>query len=282
MITTAATVPHRPATASPEDPLVFATAADGSRAGLAIAGESPHLILTGATGSGLTVTCRVISLEAARRGMDLRACCTMEPHARGLGSWPNITAASSPRDTVALVSATFADMMTRFADIETGGGLPAGSPRIVLVIDEYLTWSLMAAGSWAMTCFGSDRGECPAFGQLAALLALGRPAGISVVLAARALRPRSIPAALLDTIGSRVTLSRISDETAWTLFGGAADDLGDIRPGVRSAAIWTPDGRYGATMHWLPDPTGPLDASERRLLFDMLPPGSSWSGPPSP
>jgi hypothetical protein len=279
MVTTAALIPHRPATAGPGDPLVFATAADGSPAGFAIGGESPHLILAGAAGSGLTVTCRVLSLEAARRGMDVRACCDTESDARGLGSWPNITAASSARETIALVGTTFGDMMTRFADIETGGRLPAGSPRIVLVVDEYITWSLLAADSWAMRCSGSDRGECPAFGQLAALLALGRPAGISVVLAARGLRPRSIPAALLDTIGTRVTLSKISEETAWTLFGGAADDLTDIPPGVRNAAIWTPDGRSAATMHWLPDPAGRLDAGERRLLHDMLPPGSSWHGP---
>jgi hypothetical protein len=214
--------------------------------------------------------------------MDVRACCDMESDARGLGSWPNISAASSARETTALVSATFGDMMTRFADIEKDGRLPAASPRIVLVIDEYLTWSLLAADSWAMRHSGSDRGECPAFGELAALLALGRPAGISVVLAARALRPHSIPATVLDTIGTRVTLGKISDETAWALFGGAADNLGHIRPGVRSAVIWTPDGRSGATMHWLPDLAGPLNAGERPLLFDMLPPGSSWGGPPSP
>ena len=66
-MTTACPIPHRPAPAGPDDPLVFATTADGSPAGFAITGERPHLILAGAAGSGLTAACRVISLEATRR-----------------------------------------------------------------------------------------------------------------------------------------------------------------------------------------------------------------------
>jgi hypothetical protein len=280
MITTVGRITHRPAAAGPDDLLVFASTAGGSPAGFAVAGESPHLILASADGSGLTVTCRVISLEAARRGMDVRACCSWEHDARGLGSWPNITAASSPEDTIALVGATFGDMMSRYTDIETGRQRGDHQP-ILLVIDEYSAWAQMAAGHWGKTWFGGGPGECPAFGQLAALLVLGQATRISVAVAVSALRPRSFPPGVLNAIGTWAALGRPDEETAWALFGGtAATD--DIPPGVNGGAtIFTPDGRGQAAMvRWLPDLTGPLTTGETRLLRNMLPPGRSWDGPP--
>jgi hypothetical protein len=277
MTMTARPIPHRPAPAGPDDPLVFATAADGSPAGFAITGERSHLLLAGAAGSGLTAACRVISLEAARRGMDVRACCSREHDARQLRNWPNITAAGSPEDTIALVGATFGDMMTRCAEIETGRQ-PAARQPVLLVIDEYSVWAQLAASYWAQAWFGGGQGVCPAFGQLAALLVLGQAARISVAVAisASASRPPSFPPGVLDAIGTRAALGRLDEETAWALFGGRAADT-DVPHGVNGAAtIFTPAGRgQAATVHWLPAPAGPLSDGETRLLRDMLPPDNS-------
>jgi hypothetical protein len=271
-MTTACPIPHRPAPAGPDDPLVFATTADGSPAGFAITGERPHLILAGAAGSGLTAACRVISLEAARRNMTVRVCCSREHDARQLRDWPNITAASSPDDTIALVRATFADMMTRCAEIETGLQ-PADHQPALLVIDEYSAWARMAAAHWGQTWFGGGQGVCPAFGQLAALLVLGRAARISVAVSVSASRPLSFPPGVLNAIGTWAALGRLDEETAWALFGGTAAGT-DVPQGVTGAAtIFTPAGRgQAATVHWLPAPAGQLSDSETRLLHDMLPP----------
>ena len=271
---TARPIPHRPAPAGPDDPLVFATAADGSPAGFAITGERSHLILAGAAGSGLTAACRVISLEAARRGMDVRACCSREHDARQLRNWPNITAAGSPEDTIALVGATFGDMMTRCAEIETGRQ-PGDRQRVLLVIDEYSAWAQLAASYWAQTWFGGGQGVCPAFGQLAALLALGQAARINVAVAVSASRPPRFPPGVLDSVGTFTALGRLDEETAWALFGGTAADT-DVPRGVQGAAtIFTPAGRgQAATVHWLPAPAGPLSDGETRLLRDMLPDSS--------
>ena len=269
---TARPIPHRPAPAGPDDPLVFATAADGSPAGFAITGERSHLILAGAAGSGLTAACRVISLEAARRNMAVRVCCSREHDARQLRNWPNITAAGAPEDTIALVGATFGDMMTRCAEIETGRQ-PGDRQRVLLVIDEYSAWAQLAASYWAQTWFGGGQGVCPAFGQLAALLALGQAARINVAVAVSASRPPRFPPGVLDSVGTFTALGRLDEETAWALFGGTAADT-DVPRGVQGAAtIFTPAGRgQAATVHWLPAPAGPLSDGETRLLRDMLPP----------
>ena len=275
---------HPPAAGGPGDPLVFASSADGSPAGFPVTGESPHMIVAGATGSGLTVTCRVLCLEAARRGITVRAGFIREPDAYGLRDWPNITAGGGPLETAALIGATFDDMMSRYADVEAGRFRPGDYRRILLVIDEYTAWSLLAGDHWARMRGDSARRECPALGQLAALTWLSRGALINLVIAARSPKAACLPPGFLATAGTRVALGRQTAESAEMMFGDPTAGC-DIPPGAAGAGtVLGPAGRGRATMHWLPDPArwndpvSPLTTGERQLLLDMLPPGSRWDG----
>lgn len=263
-----AVIPHQPpAPAGPDDPIPFASDQASQPVTFATAGtHRPHMIVTGVTGTGLTATCRVVALEAARRGVPVRACCSTPADAEALGSWPGITAASSTQGMAGLINGTLDDMMGRYLEIGSGRAQPGDFPRTLLVIDELGT-AAMVAGAWR-----ADR-RTELIGTIHSLLAGAAGARINVVIAVRlspvpaehGRGPSGMPSGIRDSFfGTQVVLGRraaghaipCSSRGEGTVFGTA--------------------GPLDVKVHWLPDPGGypeNLCSGDRALLRAMLPGG---------
>ena len=157
------------------------------------------MLVTGAAGAGLTTTCRVIALEAARRGIAVRVCCTTPPDAAGLSGWPNITVASTVPDMIGLIGGTFDDMMRRYE--EMAAGQPADYPRTLLVIDEYTVFTMLVSAWWAQERRrqgGQLPEQHPVIRQARGLVILGRAARMNAAIAT--LRPAGLPVDIVNNL----------------------------------------------------------------------------------
>jgi hypothetical protein len=270
-------IPHQPpASAGPDDPIPFATDRAGQPAVFATAGtHRPHMIVTGVTGAGLTATCRVVALEAARRGIAVRACCSRPGDAEALGCWPGITAVSSAQGMSGLINSTRDDMMSRYLEIGSGRAQPGDVPRTLLVIDELATCAMIAS-AWQ----AGQRAEL--IGTIHSLLAGAAGACINLVVAVRlnpvlavhGPGPAGPPAGIRGSFfGTHVVLGRQASAGSATLIPGPAS----VPCSSRGEGIMVgPDGPASVKVHWLPDPGGypaSLCSGDRALLRAMLPGG---------
>ncbi len=278
-----AVIPHQPpAPVGLDDAIPFASDQAGQPVTFATAGtHRPHMIVTGVTGTGLTATCRVVALEAARRGIPVRACCSAPADAEALGCWPGITAASSAQGMVGLINGTLDDMMGRYLEIGSGRAQPGDFPRTLLVIDELAT-AAMAAGAWR-----ADR-RTGLIGTIHSLLAGAAGARINVViavrlnpvLAAHGPGPSGMPSGIRDGFfGTQVVLGRQAAGHGAALVPGAAAAGHAIPCSSRGeGTVFGPAGPLDVKVHWLPDPGGypeNLCSGDRALLRAMLPGGPS-------
>ena len=274
--------------------IVHATDDDGNLVGWQLTEtDAPHELMSGPTGTGKSVDLRTVMIEAARLGCEVRGIDPKRIEMRGLRGWPNITViATRVPDMVRVVDKTFDDMMRRYEDIEASRARAEDFQMIVLTIDEYIMFTMLVNDYWmggAKQAAGADSKEHPVFRKLTALLVLARGANIRVRIASQRVDATLFSDRTLggvrDNLAARVALGRQTKEAAGMMFGdsnaGRDIPLGSIAVGT----ILGPFGRVRAKMHWLPDPAywndekKPLTAEERRLLLDMLPPGSHWDGP---
>ena len=238
-----AVILHQPCDdAGADDPIVFADDLSGNSVAFQVAGtDRPNMLITGATGAGVSAAIRVVVLEAARRGIAVRFCCPKRVAAAGLNGWPNVTVASTASEMAGLIGRTYADMMARYADIEEGCAEPEDYPRTLLVIDDCLLCTMLISDWWA----GSGSGWAASGLQRIRLGARsvscwawhGAP-GINMVAAG--IGAASVfPEDLLENFGTRLALGRQTQQSAQMMFGDA-----DIDRDIPSYVPGAGDGHY--------------------------------------
>ena len=293
-------VPHRPA-----DPgilerffaglsvIVYGSDEDGNPAAYQLSHtDAPHKLVTGGTGTGKTVTMRVLMLDAARQGFEVRGADPKRVEMRGLRGWPNITRiATRVPDMIALVEDTYFDMLGRYAAIEEGRARREDFQRIVLFIDEFLMFGMLINDWWAeerLRLGGQQPKEHPVMRKVRSLVVLSRGANMNLVVATQRSDAEIFPEGVRDSIGARLALGRQTKESALMMFGDATvgRDIPLQSQGVGVALA--PAGPVRVKADWLPDPAdwpdrfNPEDGDpdeQRALLLAMLPPGSTWDGP---
>jgi hypothetical protein len=186
-----------------------------------IAGPVPHMLITGGTGYGRTTALRIILLEAARQGIDVRICDPKRVSASGLRGLPGITVATEPADIVRMAEESTGKMQSRYQEIEAGDADPDGYQRILLAADDYETLMCTAAAAGETVTAALDQ-----------IAIFGRGARISILVGA--LSPASIPPGMRDNFGTRLALGRPSRHQAQALFGDpqAGHDVPPYRPGT--------------------------------------------------
>ena len=239
----------------------FASDQDGRPVVFTTAGTAcPHMLLAGAAGTGLTTACRVIALEAARRGIIVRVCCTNPADAAGLRGWPGVTAASGAPEMSRLISGTYDDMLRRYTEMESGSACAEDYPRLVVIIDDSASFARVVSG--------------PMLLQASALLTMSCGARMNLVIASNGTGTGIQPADVRDMFDTRVALGQPSTESAQMMFGDAAAGL-DIPCGSRGeGTALSPAGPVPVKVHWLPDPAGypaSLCSGDKALLRAVLP-----------
>jgi hypothetical protein len=233
---------------TPIQPIVYGHDASGRPAAIdpaAIdpAGTSPHVLIAGGAGRGLTTLAGVIAVRAARNCSTVRAC---HPRAQD-DTWtrdvPGITAGRGLEETVQLITETRDDMHRRLAAVSAAvcdGADPPAHPHTLLAVDDYSYLAL-------------DPRACDAIVvELAEIAAFGRAARMTLLVAAHVLY--GFPSWLLDLFGTRIVLGPASAATALRLLGdeGACGGVPDA-PG--SGTVVT-GGALPVAVRVLPSPGG--------------------------
>jgi len=244
--------PHAPGT-EPET-IRYGTDEHGHPAIFALTWPTPHMLITGGTGTGLSTASRIVLLEGARQGIDVRFCSPKAAAAAGLRGLPGISIATEPQDMIRMAEEAKEEMQRRYQAIEEGAADPGGYQRILLALDdcEFLACTMADRGKPVMTAFDM-------------IAILGGGARISVLRTAHVLT--SIPPGTIPSFGTRVSLGRPGRHQAQALFGGPAAGR-DVPPGLPGAGIASADGRAPVRIqvHWPGlTPVLPLPWAGRRI-----------------
>jgi hypothetical protein len=250
--------------------------------------DNPHVLITGGTGSGKSVCLRCIMIRAARLGIDVRGCDPKRVEMRGLRGWPNVTRiATRVPDMIRLIDDLYDEMHRRYEDLETGAAHASDFQRILLVIDEFLMFSMLINDYWAeQKMLEGDRGtkEHPVMRKLRGLIVMARGALITIAIATQRGDAVIFPEGVRDSLGERIALGGQSKESAFMMFGDASIGR-DLPPGSQGVGHSRRALPNRIKVEFLPDPADwdnakePLTGEERQLLLDMLPSGASWDGP---
>ena len=243
-------------------------------------------------GTGKSVLLRVIAIEAARLGMEVRGCDPKRVEMMGLRGWPNVAkVATRDKAMIKLIEDTYADMHARYDAIEEGRAREEDYQRILLIIDEFLMLSMIINDFWAeerVRLGGQQPKEHPVMRKLRGLVVMARGGVMNLILATQRGDADIFPDGVRDSIGGRVALGRQTQESAKMMFGDVSvgRDIPQQSQGVGTTL--TADGPVRVKVGWLPDPARypdnfkPEDGDpqfQRDLLLAMLPPGATWEGP---
>jgi hypothetical protein len=292
-----ALVPHRPvdtaALFGKVVVVVYGYDEDGNLAFIQLSHtDAPHFLITGGTGTGKSVLLRIIAIDAARQGMEVRGCDPKRIEMKGLRGWPGVTRiATRVKEMIALIEDTYTEMHARYAAIEEDRAREEDYQRILLIIDEFLMLSMLINDYWAeerVRLGGQQPKEHPVMRQLRGLVVMARGGVMNLILATQRGDADIFPDGVRDSIGGRVALGRQTQESAKMMFGdvNVGRDIPQQSQGVGTTL--TVDGPVRVKVEWLPDPARypdnfkPEDGDpqfQRDLLLAMLPPGSTWDGP---
>jgi len=187
-------------------PVVYGHDPSGRPAVIDLAGSSPHVLIAGGTGRGLTTLAGVIAAGAARHGSTVRACLPRGEDGTWPANVPGITSGRGLEETVRLITEARDAMNRRLAAISDGTG-PAAHPHTLLAVDDY-SYLTAALGPVA-------RGAVIA--SLAEIAASGRAARMTLLVVAHILH--GFPAWLPGLFGTRIVLGPASAAAALRLLG---------------------------------------------------------------
>lgn len=292
-----ALVPHRPvdtaALYGKVVVVVYGYDEDGNLAFIQLSHtDAPHFLITGGTGTGKSVLLRIIAIDAARQGMEVRGVDPKRVEMKGLRGWPNVKKiATRVKEMIKLIEDTYDDMHERYEAIEEDRAREEDYQRILLIIDEFLMLSMIINDYWAeerVRLGGQQPKEHPVMRKLRGLVVMARGGVMNLILATQRGDADIFPDGIRDSIGGRVALGRQTQESAKMMFGDTTVGR-DIPPQSQGVGTTlTADGPARVKVEWLPDPARypdnfkPEDGDpqvQRDLLLAMLPPGSTWGGP---
>jgi hypothetical protein len=244
----------------------------------------PHALITGRPGSGATSLLITLAIEAARQGIEVRACDPRTIALTGLRGWPNITKiATRVADMVRLIEDFGAEMQRRYELIETGKARATDFRRLLLILDQYLVLILLVTDWWQQHPGREPAGAKahPVIATIGQIAALSRGACMHLVIATPG-PVAPLGPATLGSLGFRVSLGPLSPQAALTMWGDAR--TGTDTPAVPGLCMATTEhGPARATAHYVPDPAGDLTSADREHVQSLLPPGTTWNRPqPAP
>jgi FtsK/SpoIIIE family len=250
--------------------------------------DNPHMLLTGGTGSGKSVSLRLLMMQAALLGIEVRGCDPKRVEMRGLRGWPNVTRiATRVPDMIALIEDTWQEMHRRYDLIEAGIKHESDFRRILLVIDEFLMFSMLINDWWAGPGKAEEGGtgkEHPVMRKLRGLIVMARGGLINIVISTQRGDAVIFPEGVRDSLGERVALGQQSQQSAQMMFGDPSVGR-DIEPMSQGVGHTKRLQDVRIKVGWVPDPANwtnekkPLTPEERAQILSFLPPGTHWDGP---
>lgn len=196
-----------PSSTDPDALVPVAYGPDGRPVYISVPGVGgKHLLVAGSTGAGKSVFLSVVLAELAFRDVDLRLA---DPKLVEFAAWaPRAEIARGVDATASMLDRVHAEMMARYAELERAGVRQWQGRRIVLVIDEL-----------AAVTTGPAKETGPRIQKLGLILAMGRAAGVGLVVCTQRPSANVIPLDLRDNTRVRVGLGCESPEQTEMILG---------------------------------------------------------------
>jgi hypothetical protein len=224
-----------------------------------------------------TVLINGVVMQACRRAWRVRVCDPKLTEFLGVRDWPNVEiVATSIEDMVAVLHATYEEMMDRYRRVELGLAVEDDFEPIVLVLDEFRVMANRIK-AWYGRIKGRDRGmppACPVLEELAQLGAMGRGAAIHLAMGTQRPDAEFLTGEFRDNFRGRVSLGPLSPEGARMMWD--AHHIGVALPRDvpgRATGVGAAGRPTEVQTYWTPDPrrVQAQDVEDQQLLAQLRP-----------
>lgn len=239
-------------------------------------GGQPHLLVVGATGAGKTVLIMGVVAQAALRGWRVRIVDPKRVEFKGMRPWPNVEiVATAIEDMVAVIHQTYLEMEERYRQIEEEDASEDDFEPMLLVLDEYRMLVAKITHWYNRIKKPGQKmpSKCPLLEELALLAAMGRTAGIHLVLGTQRPDAEFLTGEFRDNFRGRISLGPLSPEGAKMMW--AATHIGVAIPrkvAGRGTAPNSDDVPVEVQTYWTPDPRRAHEPEDLALLEALRPP----------
>lgn len=232
---------------------------------------SPHLLITGGTGTGKTSTMRGIIGEVSAWGWPVWIGDPKRVEYLDMRRWPNVqVVAGRIEQQVALVHRAWELMERRYELVEAGQAAPNDFEPLLVVLDEYAEFraNLLAWYS-SIKCKG-EPAKPPALGEVASLARKGRTARIHLVLGLQRPDAEFLGGEMRDNFAERASLGRLSPQGAQMMWENPATGV-SLPRGCTGRAIATHDDGVPVEVQAFrfPDMDASLETEEGKLLVAL-------------
>ncbi len=243
-----------------------------------MSGAQAHVLKSGKTRTGKTVTIIGDALECARRGMPVFVVDPKRVEFMGLRSWPNVQfVATTVLQQIAVIYKLKLEMDERYRLVEEEGFSDADFQPMLLIIDEYRQMYGNVQAWWKSIKVAGMPAECPVLEWIGGLLRMAAYCRIHVDLATQRPDTAFLAGEQRDNFSARAATGRLSPDGAEMMFGTAHVGV-NIPMNVRGRGtiIGGDDQPREVQFFYTPDPRRPRHDADRALLASLRPAETRW------
>lgn len=240
---------------------------------------APHLLITGPTGRGKTVSINGVVAEATAAGWCVRIVDPKRIEFLALRGWSNVEiVATRVVDMIATIGATHRLMEQRYEQIEAGEASEDDFEPVILVLDEYRDLQSMVDFWWVSelkAAVGTKvkvPTKCPVYEWVGSIARKGRSADVHLVIGLQRPDAEFLTGEMRDNFTARLSLGRLSPQGAMMMW--EAPHIGVAVPGIRGRGTANGGDRdtpVEVQTYWTPDPRRNRSTADRELLRQLWP-----------
>lgn len=219
--------------------------------------RNPHLLITGTSGSGKTVTMQGILTELAKRGAQIDVNDAKLIEFIGFKDWPNVRLVSSNlEDQVRLIHHAWELQEQRYELIVNGEASEDDFEPYFLFLDEFADFREAVTDWYADIKQKGDPTKPPVLKKVRSVARKGRTARVHFVVGLQRPDAEFLTGEVRDNFSARISMGRLSPQGALMMWENASTGvslprksqgrgitLNDDSQPVEFQSFWTPDPR---------------------------------------
>lgn len=242
--------------------------------------QDPHVMVTGTTGSGKTVTAHTLLVQLARRGAAVWVVDGKGVEFLGFQDWPNVQiVATSIAEQVAVIHRAWELMEHRYELVTSGRAHESDFEPLFVVLDEYADFRGNLLDWYAEVKVKGDPARPPVLAKVGSLGRKARTARIHLLFGTQRPDQEFLGGAgtadLRDNLRLRISMGRLSPQGAMMMWNSPA--IGTSIPvGCRGRATTINDANQAVEIqtYRTPDPRKVVAGGEDDRLLDQLRPAA--------
>lgn len=237
--------------------------------------RNPHLLVTGTSGSGKTVTMQGILAELAKRGAQIDVNDAKLIEFIGFKDWPNVRVVSTNlEDQVRLIHHAWELQEERYELIVNGEASEDDFEPYFLFLDEFADFREAVTDWYADIKQKGDPTKPPVLKKVRSVARKGRTARVHFVVGLQRPDAEFLTGEVRDNFSARISMGRLSPQGALMMWENASTGVSLPRKSQGRGITLNEDSRpVEFQSFWTPDPRKvKADDVENRRILDGLRP----------